>query len=137
MDQLPDVSGSSVVVYVTIVTVVVLAIGTATDKGLGPLSRWWFSFSNDRRAAAAARDDADIADLKRQVTYLTSRVEELSRMVDEQRRTTAIRDRLAIAHQRWDVEAQQTVNGLGGHLSPPPPLWPDTTVFRQRRPDRP
>ncbi|MFW6776058.1 hypothetical protein ACOACO_17375 [Nocardioides sp. CPCC 205120] len=151
MQGLPDVSGERIVIYAAIGVVLLLALATATDKGLGPITRWWFSFARDRRAAAAELRAADynelmvqVRNLRAQLTYTRT---EHNRQMDGQRRAhdeqlaevrheVAVlraeigrRDRLVMSHMRWDREAARVAAAAGNPLEPPPALWPgaDTT----------
>lgn len=70
MPPLPDVSNSAIAVWIAIAVMFFLAIGTITDKGLGPISRAWFEFAKRRREAAASREAADMVAVRRQLTNL-------------------------------------------------------------------
>lgn len=133
--QLPDVSGSPIVVYTAIIVVVVLALATVTDKGLGPITRWWYGLAKQRREDAAARRGADYAAVLEQVRHLSQQVTQLTRHqvadrlmhaaeISDMRDQIRDRDQLAIEHQRWDLLVLAELNRLGGQVTAPPPLWP-------------
>lgn len=135
-EGLPDVSTSPVAVWLGMAVVVVLALATITDRGLGPISRWWWGFARDRRRAAAERRAADVSELERQVESLrqlmaaqrldhADAIARQDRELDEVRRELQDRDLRAIAHQRWDLQVLREINSLGGRVPDPPPLWPD------------
>lgn len=84
---------------------------------MGPWSKAWEEHVDSRRRTAEKRDDADIADLRRQVEYLTRVVTEIRS--DIVRRDAALHD-----HSPWDYQAVRLIGELGGHIDPPPPLWP-------------
>lgn len=134
-EGLPDVTGSPIAVWAAMAVLVVLALATISEKGLGPISRAWYAFARDRREAAAQRRAADYAELERQVNNLatmlaTQRLEHADAIAQQDREIAAMRDELrerdlcAVAHQRWDFQVLAELNRLGGNVSEPPPLWP-------------
>lgn len=139
-EGLPDVSSSPVVVYAAMAVVLVLALATITDRGLGPISRAWYAFARNRRQAAADRRSADYAELDRQVKNLArqladQRIEHANDIAQQDREIAAMRDELrkrdlcAIDHQRWDRQILAEVTRLGGQVpDQPPPLWPTDTA---------
>ena len=88
---------------------------------LGPWTEQWETWVDARRRTAEKRDDADIADLHRQVQHLSAAVERLR--VDLNRR-----DAILTAHAEWDRFALQEIARLGGSIPPPPGLWPTRTL---------
>lgn len=110
---MPDVSSSGLVVWTTIITILILAIGTITDKGFGPISRAWFDFAKRRREATAAREAGDIASLRRSVSNLLA-----LREADAERLTHL--EATVLAYTEWGFEIQQIAGRNGWKLPPPP-----------------
>jgi len=111
----PDIGNQPVVIYVAIIVFALTALGTAIPKALGPISKFMGEWSTQRRVAAIERDDADIADMKRQVAYLTRR---LHRMDEREQRWR----RELNQHVAWDTTAITVASRHGAELPPVPPL---------------
>lgn len=86
------------------VTCIVVVIGLVPKVGEG-----WTKWLETKRRVAVNKDDADIADLQRQVSNLQAwRTETMER----QRK-----------HAGWDREAYRELIRLGADISPPPDLF--------------
>lgn len=95
-------SDSNIVLWVTIVTVVVGILARSFSETL----RKW---ADERRRMAVERDDADIADLKRQVQNLQQwRTDQETRNRD---------------HTAWDRRAYTELVKAGIDIDPPPSLF--------------
>ena len=90
-----------------------LFLAVAAASVLPQISERWTIWVDAQRRRAEARDDADIADLRRQVQNLTQQITRLDDLV---------RDLYAYG---WDRYEQARQNGLDA--DPPPPM-------RRRRP---
>jgi len=95
----------------------IVAAAAAFPKVLGNINKGLEDWVMNKRRAAEQKDDADIADLQRQV-------EHLSRYVHEIRGDIIRRDACLSLHSSWDYKAVQLITSLGGVIEPPPPLWP-------------
>lgn len=93
---------SDVVLYVVII---VLVIGILMRSFNSNIREW----ADGRRQAATARDDADIAELKRQVGNLTE--------------WRAVKDERDREHAEWDREAYVALMRAGIEVENPPPLF--------------
>jgi hypothetical protein len=141
-DGLPDLTSSPVAVWTAMAVLVVLALATISEKGLGPISRSWYAFAKNRREAAASRRAADVAELEARIESLSrqlasQRLEHADAVAEQDREIAGLRsdiaayradqrarDLMALAHQRWDLQVLAEINRLGGTVPEPPPLWP-------------
>ncbi|WP_152353338.1 hypothetical protein [Brachybacterium subflavum] len=134
-------SDSPVVVYVTIAVGVLLVIAQAVPKILGPLGTGVQAWSRSRREKRIADEAADMADVQRQVTYLTEQREKDQARHDEEmakqraefadyRRKQAAREerwrREWQHHRQWDYRAQEALIGREPPFDISPPfMTPD------------
>lgn len=134
-EGLPDVSQSPIAVYTAMTVLIVLAVATITDKGLGPISRAWYAFAKNRREAAAAKRAADYAELASQIENIrrqmaAQRIDHANAVAEQDHEIATMRTELnerdvyAIAHQKWDRKVLAEITRLGGNVPEPPPLWP-------------
>jgi hypothetical protein len=122
----PDVSQNPIVIYAAIAVVLFLAAGTITNRGLGPISQWWFDFAKRRREASTRRDDADIAELRRTVTNLQGMLE----AVEERRQAKESADSARMARMEefvdavaeWGFIVRQRTKKAGVEIPPFPKL---------------
>lgn len=122
----PDVSQNPIVIYAAIAVVLFLALGTITSKGLGPLSAWWFDFAKSRREASTRKDDADIAELRRQVTNLQGLLEaveerRLAKETVDSERMTRMEDFVDEVAD-WGFIVRQRTKKAGVEIPPFPKL---------------
>lgn len=109
----PDLSSNPIVVYAAIAVVIAAAIGTITDKGLGPLSRWWFDFAKRRREATVRREPVDLVEMRRQITTLSG-----LREADAERMSEL--EDLVVAYVQWGFLVRQLAGKQGLSLPEPP-----------------
>lgn len=132
LDRLIELSGGApVIVWLVIIVMLLVMISSATPRVLGPISGAIHDWTERRRAAQAAREDADIADLRRQSEYLARRVSE---QAERESRWT----REAVVHRQWDRAVQELLIGHEPPVDLAPPFMtpdppPDTTA-RERTP---
>lgn len=86
-----------------IIGVIVLIVGSVPR-----LAGSWNEWLDARRRAAAASVDADLAEMKRQLSYLRSEIDRLYCRIE--------------AHQLWVREAYRRLINYGDNIGPPPPL---------------
>lgn len=130
-DLIEAAGGSPIVVWLVVIIGLALMISTAAPKVLGPISQAIFDTAEKFRVNAARRDDADLADLNRQVRYLRGRVHSLEEALDRLRAEWSARYRRwsaeKRAHDRWDYEASRALLSHEPPFDPPPEyLTPDT-----------
>lgn len=108
---------SPFLIWLGIIITALLAIASAFPKLVGPLADGWERIIDSARRTASAKDDADVADLKRQVEHLTVQVGQL-------RRDIVHRDAFLSRHATWDALVRVEAAKVGLELPPPPSLWP-------------
>lgn len=134
-------SDSPIVVYVTIAVGVVLVVAQAVPKILGPIGTGVQTWSRSRREQRIADEAADMADVQRQVTYLTEQREkdqerhgreqaELRAEFAEYRRMWAEREARWREewqhHRQWDYRATEALIGRQPPFDISPPfMTPD------------
>lgn len=69
-----------------------------------------------------------VASVNTQMERMAAEVADLKKKLDERERREERQERLLLAHQRWDLDITYQVRELGGHVSDPPPLYPDPTA---------
>jgi hypothetical protein len=122
LDGLPDVSQNQLVVAGAIVLVLILALATGFEKGLGPLGRAVYRLVQDWRDASAAREAGDIAAMRRQIVNLTNTTETLQETVtDVQRQNTDLRAYI-VESSRWSFQVQRLAAEHEWDLPPFPEL---------------
>lgn len=107
-----QVANHPVVLWALIIFAVISILAQAVPKiatMLGPLGKWITSRTDRQRRIALDRDDADIADLRRQVTNLTT-----WRTEQEERNR---------AHTEWDRRAYAELVKAGIDIDVPPSLF--------------
>ena len=104
-----DVSQSSIMIAATIFAGV---LGILSRSFLSTFREW----SDAKRRTAIERDDADIADLKRQVDNLTARIE----ASDERERSQR---HYLTEHAKWDRKAYAALVQAGIDIDPPPSIF--------------
>lgn len=124
MDGLPDVSQNQLVVGGAIVLVLVLAIATGFEKGLGPLGRAVYRIVQDWRDAAAAREAGDIAAMRRQIVNLTNTTEALQERVNSVQRRNGRLEAAFLESSRWTFQVQR----LAAEHDWPLPPFPDLSI---------
>lgn len=126
------------VIQVLAVVFILLVIGSAFPKVLGPFQEAAEQWTDSRRRTKAAGKDADVTALREQVDEMQtvlaeSRQEtaatrrELREFREETRVYQRRHDEVLGVHARWDRAMIQLVASLGGTPLPQPPLWPETT----------
>lgn len=93
-----SVTSDPLVIYITAIVGLALLVFGALPK----IANSWTEFLAARRRTAVDRDDADIAELKRQLANLTDALP---------------------SHAKWDREVYQALMRLGEDVEPPPPLF--------------
>lgn len=111
----PDLSTNPVVIYAAVAVAVALALGTLTDKGLGPLSRWWFDFAKRRRESTVRREASDLTEMRRQITNLSGLLEA------NNVRTTDL-ENFVVAYVQWGFVVRAIAGEKGIPLPEPPQL---------------
>ena len=124
---LPDVSSNEWVIYASILSVLVLAITSASErvaKMFGQLGRVWFDFNERRQQAAAAKRGADYAALEsallrleKQLRASDARVTKLVR--EHEREVENLRGEL-LAWRGWAHEIRAVAADNGWTLPEPP-----------------
>lgn len=102
-----------ILVWVTLGASVVVLVVSKVPQILGPIGAGLSRWQKDRREARVATGAADLADLTRQVAYLTGRVQELD--AREQR----WRDEW-MTHTEWDQEVIDLLIEAGIRVRPRP-----------------
>lgn len=92
----------------------IITAGTKVGGAVGNTIRAWTA---GRRRAATEADDADIQDLRRQVSYLRTELGEVRAY--QQEHTIAL-----VAHQSWDTAIIALAARGDLAFADPPPLWP-------------
>lgn len=116
MTEIPD----QWALYGALVIFILTIIGGATDRFLKIFGTWGQAAAErlDRqRSAAAAADDADIAERDRKIAYLEG-------VNAERLRELQARDQLIADHKNWDWERYDAAVRAGNRIDPPPPLLP-------------
>ena len=108
---------SPFLIWLGIIITAAIAVASAFPKVAGPLAEGWEKVTDSARRTAIAKDDADVADLKRQVEHLTVQVGLL-------RRDIVHRDAFLSRHAAWDALVRVEAAKVGLDLPPPPSLWP-------------
>lgn len=72
-------------------------------------------------AASLAQGFAD------DMRQLRAKVESLEKKLEERDRREDMQERLLQRHERWDLSMAEQVRHLGGVVTDPPPLYPETT----------
>ena len=99
-------------------------IVNAVDKLGGKVFETIRTWTDGKRRAARDTDDADIADLKRQLAHVSDQLSEV--------RAYQLRhDKVLVTHQAWD---RQAIAASAGDLPAAPPLWPSSLVHRDQPP---
>lgn len=139
-----------VMIYATLIIGVLLVVSQAVPKILGPVGAAASDWSRRRREQRIAQEDADMADLQRQVTYLTQkraedRAEHAREQVElkdefaEHRRMWAEREdrwrREWHHHRQWDYQALEALTGRKPPFDPSPPfMTPDPPSIDRTHP---
>lgn len=120
---------SPAVLYVLLVVFILKLVSDAFPNVLGPISRAIHETAAAKRRAAAdrrrsesARDDADIADLKRQIEILTSARADDRRVLDEMRASQKAHEHTLMVHDQWDLAVLNDPSHA--QRVPRPPLYP-------------
>lgn len=117
-DDITRLTQSPIAVWLVIAVMFLIMIASAVPKILGPIGTGIAEWGQRRRAERAARDDADVADLRRQNDHLqTELTRERSLWARRLSRWRAEKH----VHDRWDYRVQQA---LIGH-EPPFDLAPE------------
>jgi hypothetical protein len=122
LDGLPDVSQNQLVVAGAIVLVLILAVATGFEKGLGPLGRAVYRIVQDWRDASAAREAGDIAAMRRQIVNLTNTAEALQETVSAVQSRSARLEAYIVESSRWSFQVQRIAAEHEWELPPYPEL---------------
>lgn len=111
-----------VIVYVTMILAAAYLIATNVEKIGGVI----YSIAEKRREATSAKQGADIASMKRQISHLTDAVESLQNQINEERRefaseTERYRDTMLNFHT-WAFDARTVATKAGFELPTPPSM---------------
>jgi hypothetical protein len=122
---MPDIASNPVVIWIAVAVMAVGLIADKFPKVLGGFGQGLADRRQARRAEAIAKDDADIADLSRQVKYMRDEINRLRRRSEQQ-------NRLLTQHMAWDRKIMHELVRLNPSLDlgEPPPLWvlDDTSI---------
>ena len=126
MDILEVISSSPLLVYILGAVLLLHLVIKLYPEAFGAVGRWLDDRSARKRQAAADRDDADIAELRRQTHHLSERVGALAALVAEMRHAQLDHDSLLVEHARWDryMLAALVAADPASIIPDPPPLWP-------------
>lgn len=120
----PDPAAQPVVVWLTVIGGALAVVLTGLSRAQG----WWGQIALDARRTNAAHDDADIAQMRRQLDYVT-------RLLEGMRHYQAAHDDILAHHRGWDMGALEALARAGVAYPAPPPLYPpdETTLPPQPR----
>ena len=113
------------VVWVGVIVACLLLVSMAAPRVFGPISQVISDWAAQRRRMGEEREDAAMADLSEELSYV--RRVAAARLADIKER-----DRLLVAHSIWDWER---MNDPGCKVTePPPPLWPERRIMDSKAP---
>lgn len=72
-------------------------------------------------ATFAATVNAQMVEVRAELAEVKKKLRDREEREDRQ-------ERLLLVHERWDYDVAHQVRQLGGHVSDPPPLYPDPTA---------
>lgn len=133
MISMPPVESHPLMVYAAVAVALLVLVASAVPKILGPIGKGLADWSRSRREARIASEDADMADVQRQIAYLTEqRVEDQKRHTRERKEDReAFEAQLrawAAREERWRGEWHQHISwdhelihlALQHGVTPPP-----------------
>lgn len=103
--------------WLAVIVGAAIMVAQAFPKVLGPIGQAILEWARSKRTAESEADDADIADLQRQNSYLAG-------VADERLREIRARDELIMAHAPWDWRMFEESVKAGNSPEHPPPLIP-------------
>ena len=66
-----------------------------------------------------------VASVNLQMEGMRAELAEVKQKLREREEREDRQERLLLVHERWDLDIAHQVRQLGGHVSDPPPLYPD------------
>lgn len=129
----PDPASSPALVWVGIISAIVISLLTGSSKAIALGTALLDSLGVRRRRLAVERDDADIAELRRQVATLEESLSQTRGEFAEYRRVWDERERRWADewrhHREWDYRAQEALIGRQPPFDRSPPFMsPDPTA---------
>ena len=116
-DLIREALAAGVPIWVLAVLLGVVTVSQLFPRVLGPISQAIYAFAEKRRQAAADREDADIAEWRRQVVHLAGSDRQ------KQERLEAIDRHLWMTVRPWMLQA---MDDLPADYPPPPSIYPPT-----------
>lgn len=97
--------------------------------GTGGVGAWVFNLVKSRSEAGKTKIEGQVILVDSAAQFANAvrmRLEEVQARLDRMEAKEDVRDRLAIAHSRWDYDVMHHLRSAGIEVGEPPPLLPDT-----------